>query len=264
MPTPRAFLAALTVLVAVGLSRHARAQELETETSRSLEPGQLEAGAGFEYQLSADGTEAALPLFAEAGLVDRVELLVEPVVFAHIAPASGAGATGFGDVEATVTGRVVDEGARIPAIALAGEVKLPAARDPQIGTGKTDATFYVILSKRFGRLDTHLNGGYAIIGAPDAIMIPVKNIWSAAAAGRLELGRVDVFAEVLGNTGAVPDAEGSAFSEVTGAELVGTIGGGYRLTRSVLLSLGVSVDNNAAVLLHPGVTIFSDGWSTRR
>ena len=26
----------------------------------------------------------------------------------------------------------------------------------------------------------------------------------------------------------------------------------------------IRFDNNAAVLLHPGVTIFSDGWSTRR
>lgn len=250
----------LAAIVALGSARTAAAQELETETSRTLASGEIEAGAGFEYQISPDGTEAATPLFAEVGLLDRFELLVEPVVFTQISPKTGTGATGIGDVEVTATGRALDERPDLPAISLAAEVKLPSARNAQIGTGKTDVTGYLILSKRVGALDLHVNGGYTIIGKPAGITVPVSNIWSFALAGRYLIGeRIDLFAEVLGNTGAVPEGEGMTFAEVTGAELVGTVGGGYQIARSVQLSLGLSLDNNVALLIHPGIAVRYDG-----
>lgn len=43
------------------------------------------------------------------------------------------------------------------AAAFAAELKFPTAKSRLIGTGQTDRAGYLILRKRFGALDTHLN-----------------------------------------------------------------------------------------------------------
>src|SRR5258706_32222 len=62
----------------------ASAQALETETARVLPSGMVEAGLGVELQGSSEGTETAAPLFAEIGIADRFELVVEQVAFTRI------------------------------------------------------------------------------------------------------------------------------------------------------------------------------------
>lgn len=47
-------------------------------------------------------------------------------------------------------------------------------------------------------------------------------------------------------------------AELAQGELVGTVGAGYRVTDGILLHLGISVDNNAAVLFHPGLIVTHD------
>ena len=146
--------------------RAARAQELETETARLLKAGSIKGGAGVEYQRSADGNESAVPLFLEGGLLDWLELTIEPVVDTRIQPRLGSRAAGPGDVEMTLTGLLWNESPFLPAVALAAEVKVPTARNTSIGTGQYDYAGFLIMSKRWGPVDTHLNGGYTIIGRP--------------------------------------------------------------------------------------------------
>jgi hypothetical protein len=255
-----AAVAALAGAVAVSLAtpRAASAQELETETARLLKAGAVKGGAGFEYQTSADGSESALPLFIEGGLLDRLELVIEPVAYTAIRPRVGARTAGPGDVEITLVGLALEERPWLPALAVAAEVKVPTAKNASIGTGKYDYAGYLILSKRFGRLDTHFNAAYTVVGKPAGI--PVNNIFSVAAAARFFASeRYHLFAEILANTAATPEAEGAGGMGVTpelaGNELVGTVGAGFYIVPSVLLSLGVSYDNNQAILIHPGVII---------
>src|SRR5438445_12900215 len=68
---------------------------LETETARTLAKHHSEADAAFEYQKSADGYESAVPLAFEYGILENLELLVEPVVFTAIRPDTGRKATGL-------------------------------------------------------------------------------------------------------------------------------------------------------------------------
>jgi hypothetical protein len=248
----------ITWALSFAASHPASAQELETETARLLKSGAIKGGAGFEYQTSADGSESAVPLFIEGGLHDRLELTIEPVAYARIRPRLGTHAAGPGDVEITLTGLAAMERSWLPAIALAAEVKVPTARKTSIGTGQYDFAGFLIMSKRFGRVDTHLNGGYTIIGRPPGAN--VSNIFSFAVAAKWYVtDRIDLFAEVLGNTAASPEAEATASAaapaELTGGELVGTVGGGFLVVPWALVSLGVSYDNNQAVLIHPGVTL---------
>jgi hypothetical protein len=142
---------AIILACTVSLPATLTAQILETETARTLRAGQLEVGAGYEFQHSSEGNETAIPFAFELGITDRVGLLVEPVPYTAIRPKVGSSATGSGDLEITASYLMRDESGRIPAIALAFEEKVPTAKNNLIGTGKPDHTAYVIASKRFGQ-----------------------------------------------------------------------------------------------------------------
>ena len=235
-------------------------QVLETETARLRPAGGFTLGGNYEWQTSSEGRERAVPLVLEYGLTARSELLVEPVISTAILPKAGRRAYGLGDLEVTATYLVRSETPGLPAVALAGEVKFPTARDELIGTGKADYTGYVIASKWLGHADLHGNLGYTVIGQLAGTHL--SNIISGALAGEYPLSdRAELFCEVLGNTastpegeGKVPEGQGTVPPEATGGELVGTLGAGVRPIRSVLLSLSFSYDNNNAFLIRPGLT----------
>jgi hypothetical protein len=260
-PIARVFtLFAPAVALMLGASL-AQAQILETETARPLGKGGFEFGSNFEYQFSSEGHEAALPFAVEYGITNRLELLVEPVAYTAIRPNTGPRATGVGDLEATVTYLLRQETSRTPAFAFAGEVKFPTAKNRLIGTGRTDFAGYLIASRKFGRVDTHANLGYTIVGRPAGVRL--KNIFNAAVGWEWKLGPVnELFGEVLANTAAAAGTEptgstipGATPPEAPSGEIVGSIGVAREVSRYLRLSFGVSVDNSGAVLLRPGFTI---------
>ena len=161
----------LHFVIATGLLLPAltHAQALETEESAPLNQFQVEVGTGLEFQTSSEGTETALPLAFEFGLLDKLTLLVEPVGFTSINPTSGQDALGIGDLELTLFYQVFHERTIAPSISLAGEVKLPTARNLSIGSGKTDYTPFIIVSKSTGPFFTSINLGYSFIGKPKGV-----------------------------------------------------------------------------------------------
>jgi hypothetical protein len=239
----------------------AAAQMLETETARVLPQGTLEVTGAYEHQVSTEGTEGAVPFALEYGLSQRIEFLVEPVAYTAIRPNNGAHATGPGDLETTLTCLLRREGSRAPALALAGELKIPTAESVLIGTDQYDYTTYLIASRRFGAVDAHANLGYAILGQPPGVTL--NNTFSFAVAAILHPeSRLQWFAEVLGVTASAPEAnttsstnESSVAPETGGAELNGTLGASFAPRPSYKLYLAVTYDNNNAVLFRPGVTL---------
>jgi hypothetical protein len=240
------------------------AQPLETETARLMPGGRLRLEGTFEYQTSAEGTETSIPMAFEWAILDTLELSIEPIGYTAIRPKVGRSATGIGDTEATLAFRFFEEQPWMPALAAAGEVKLPTARDDLIGTGKADYTFFVIASKRIGDFDTHLNFGYTIVGQPGAVHL--DNVFDFAVAEEWHAipSKLDFVAEFLANTPSVPEApEGTATGienaitpEAAGGEMSGMIGARYYFFANGFASLGVSYDNNQAVLFRPGVTVW--------
>jgi hypothetical protein len=261
-PTLTFLLAALAVWLASPRPSYAQ-QEIETETARLLPHGVIEAGVAYELQRSSAGYEHALPLVFEVGLLDRFELLVEPVAITGIRPSAGNGpdATGLGDLETTLFGLVVHEREYTPAVSLATEVKFPTARNTQIGTGKTDVTFYAVASKRLGPFDVHANAGYTFVGQPAGVA--ANNIWSFALAGVLPVhDHAELFAEAYGNTAAT-DGEGGdggdtgggvLVPELSSGEIVGSAGAGWIINDNLSVSLGASYDTNQAFQLRAGIT----------
>jgi hypothetical protein len=142
----------------------AASQILETETARSIGSGGFELGSNFEYQVSSEGYEIALPFAFEYGLSDRLELLVEPVAYNAIRPKVGPRATGRGDLETTVTYLTRQETVGTPAIALAGEVKFPTTHNTLIGTGRPTSPPTSPAASASAVSTPHADVGYTIVG----------------------------------------------------------------------------------------------------
>ena len=252
------------------LSVHA-GQPLETETARLLKQGETQVEAAFEFQTSSQGKEYATPLAIEYGLTDWLQLLVEPVFFTNISPKGGGGATGLGDLEVSLFAKFLDETDVLPALALAAEVKIPTARNNQIGTGKTDFTPFLVASKKFGDFDVSANVGYSFNGSPSGTKL--KNTFNAAFAIEYKLNEHwELVAEVLyvssslsGNTAgetadttttkATAAGESAQFPEIGGKEVLGMVGARYIVNETWSVSLGVTYDNNHALLIRPGITV---------
>src|ERR1700704_2703322 len=234
--TPKRFILLFGLLVLVGSSLSPRAQQpLETETARPPQKGAFEVQAAFEYQTSKEGTERALPFAFEYGITDRLSLMAEPVFYTAIRPKKGTRATGIGDLEITLSYLFAREKGRRPALAVAGEVKVPTARNILIGSRKTDLTTYLIASKRFGKFDGHANVGYTLVGKPAGANL--KNFFNFALAGEYFVRpKFTLVGEVLANTGSSPEA-GTVTTvttpivtpEISAGELVGMLGFRYRL-----------------------------------
>ena len=233
------------------------AAPLETETARFAPRGTFDAEGSLELQKSKDGHETALPLAFEYSLTHRLTLMAEPVPYTRIHPSATAGARGAGDIEVTLSGLLFAEAGNRPALALAGEIKIPTAEAPLIGSDEYDYAGYLVASKEFGRLDTHANFGYTIVGHPAGVA--VNNTLNYALAGECSLSdRWAVVGEVLGNTSSLPENSGGSESVVTpelsGGETIGMLGARWRWTPIVTASFGVTLDNTGAVLLRPGLS----------
>jgi hypothetical protein len=237
------------------------AQILETETARPLRAGQLEVGAGYEFQHSREGDEIAIPFAFELGITNRLGLLVEPVPYTAIRPEVGQSATGPGDLEITASYLLRNESGRLPAIAIAAEEKVPTARNNLIGTGKPDHAAYLIASKRFGRFDSHANVGYTIVGSPNGQSLS-NRIMGAFATEFAVTPATAFYGEVLASTsagggeGAAPAPGTPVAPEVSGDQIFGTIGIAHSFMRGSRLSFGVSRDNVGAMQIRPGLTLW--------
>ena len=249
-------MAAVIAVAAISFVPARAAAPLETETARLAQRGELVMEANYEFQTSSGGTEAAIPLAFEYGLTRGLELMAEPVPYTSIKPKSVRGPTGVGDIEVTLSGLVRSESRRVPALALAGEIKIPTAEAPLIGSDHYDWTTYLIGSKRYGSVDVHANLGYTIVGHPSDF--DVNNTIDYAVAVEYFLGpRWCVVAEVVGNTAAIPEtgsAESTVAPEHSGGETVGMLGARWQWTPGFIASFGVTLDNNGAVLVRPGLT----------
>jgi hypothetical protein len=235
-------------------------QPLETETARLLPAGMFKLEAVFETQTSKEGRERAWPLVVEYGLTDRTEITIEPVFATAIRHRNSPSASGPGDLEVTVTHLFQRESRTTPALAGAGEVKLPTAHNRLIGTGKTDYTLWGIVSKRFSRIDLHGNLGYTVVGRPAGTHL--NNIFNYAVAEEFHYSpKFDLVAEFVGNTSATGETSetpvtqpGNLPPEATASERSLLVGMRYYVRPTLFVSVGVSYDNNHTWLLRPGVT----------
>jgi len=236
----------------------ARAQDpLETETARFYKEGTGKVVDTVEFQTSKTGNEVAIPVQIEYGITDRLELLLEPAAYTSIRPEVGPKGTDFGDVEITLSYLISQESSPWPAFAIAGEVKVPTAKDPLVGTMEPDYSLILIASKKIGDFDLHANLGYSFLGQPPGGNL--KDSFNFAFAAVWKVNDVfDLVAEVVGSVSSATegDTANPVVPESAGQEgTVGLIGGRFYFRPTVVLSLGVGYDDNNATLTRFGLTL---------
>lgn len=242
-------------------------QPLETESARMLPHGAMKFEGSVEWQTSSDGQEVALPLVFDYGISDRLELSLEPVAYTRIHPKIGTNSSGIGDFEATLKWLAMAESEHRPALAFGAEVKIPTAKNRQIGTGKTDFRGFVAVSRRIDQWDLHANAGYTVLGKPTGLAI--DNIFDYALAAEFHVSdQLTWLAEITGHTsatGEAPDSgpvvpvlstsENPLAPELASNETIGMVGARYLWRPGAALTLGLTYDNNNAFSIRPGVSI---------
>ena len=226
------------------------AQPLETETARLPGKGHGSVELGLEHIRSKDERGLVAPALLRYGVTDRLQLTVEPVAYQTINPKVGRTYRGIGDTELILTYLVADETALRPALALAGEVKLPTAKSPQLGSGKTDVRVFGIASKRVGRFDLHANFGYTLVGDPAGANF-ANLVDYAVAAEYAYSPAVVLMAEVFGETPVGRSTTGGP--EAASTVVTGMAGARYKAADRVKLWFAVTYDTEGEAVFKPGI-----------
>ncbi|MDD3044107.1 MAG: hypothetical protein PHF33_01440 [Candidatus Delongbacteria bacterium] len=251
------WLTVFTVLVCCTFS--AFGQVLETESAYLPDKHSFGTMASFEYQFSADGKGMAVPLELSYSILDNLEILVQPTIFAAVFPSNGERVNGLGDIEASLTCNFNHEKIYLPAFSFAGEVKLPTARNILIGTGKTDWTLYGIATKNFGPVEIDGNVTYTFMGSPEGVHL--DNTVGGSLAAEWEVTPVlRLLGEAFANSAALPesastDAESKITPEAGSAEFFGTVGAAYQLNSKLEVSVGINYGSSNSILLIAGVAM---------
>jgi hypothetical protein len=231
-------------------------QPLETETARLPEKGHGDIQLEFEYATSDEGRDIATPIVIEYGITDRLKLVVEPDVYASTKPKGGRAVHGFGDTEAKLVYLVSEESGSSPALAIAGEIKIPTGKKPDLSSGKVDYRFFGIASKRTGKFDLHANLGYTFVSSPVGENLPNIIDYSVAAEYIIS-PKFSLVSEILGTS---PVGGGKlatplpAGTETEGTTITGLIGGIYRISPKMEFALAATYDTGSSLLIRTGFT----------
>lgn len=140
---------------------------LETETAELGKKGSMLFSSAVQFEREKDGSRTAFTLNQyEYAITDRAEILIEPFFHEWDRPKGERAFGGMGDLEITPSYMVVLEQPRVPAIVLAFKLKVPTAKNRNIGTGKFDYLPYLIFGKTVGRFVLNANLGYNFITSP--------------------------------------------------------------------------------------------------
>ena len=214
----RRFLNALILATACAATAHADLV-LETETAELGKKGDMLISTGVQFEREKDGSRTTFTLNQyEVGLTDRAELLIEPFFVEWDNPKDGRSFHGMGDLEITPSYMVVVDNEKnwTPAIVLAFKLKVPTARNREIGTGKYDYYPYVIFGKKFGPWILNANFGYDIITSPPGDSLSNQFIYDFSVEREIT-DKWSVYAEVFANTKPTVDEKG-AFSGAIATE----------------------------------------------
>ena len=252
------------ILLSLLLHHRSVAQVMETEDGKALEHRQFMGEFSGGYETSADEKVLTFPLNAGYGISERITLELEPTLLTSINLVGDTNETGIGDFETKLFFRITDEKKAIPSLAIAGDFKIPIAKNKYIGTGKADFTPIFIAGKTFGRFSTYINLRYTFIGKPQGI--PVNNFGTYDGAVVYTSANDNfLFAEVYGSTSAIRHIDSTDLtlpsksilenSEFSGGETVFSLGYGYHIHNGIVLSMAVSYSNTNSLLLSAGIAV---------
>ncbi len=228
-------LVLLGLLLSVTISTVRADLVLETETAYLGKKGQGDFGNAIQFEKDKSGLTILTLTAIEYAPTDDFEILLEPFFYEEQHPKTGPIVRGPGDTELTLSYRIVDEGKIMPAVVIAGKVKIPTARNLNIGTRKADYTAYIILGKTIGGWEFNANAAGETFGSPAGTKLKNQFIYDFSANHAITK-RLTGYAEVFGNT---PPESGVS------STLSGAVALEYELSKhtNVFISEGYDTDH---------------------
>ncbi len=153
---------------------------------------------------------------------------------------------GLGDLEITPSYMVILEGDWTPAVVTSFKIKVPTARDTDIGTGKFDYYPYLILGKHIGKLDLNANLGVDFFGQPDEGPHPDNQFIYDLAGQSLVTDHLQIIAEIFGNSAPSADEDGT---------FAGSIALEYEMGPHFNIFCAVGYDTGKLFNVRPGFNI---------
>ncbi len=220
---------------------------LETETAELGKKGEGLISNSVQFEREKDGSRTAFTLFQfEYALTDRAEILLEPFFQEWDNPKDGKSFHGAGDFEVTPSYMVVLEKQYVPAIVLAFKLKVPTARNRDIGTGKYDYLPYVIFGKTIGKWVFNANVGYNFITSPSKDEHLSNQFIYDFSVERKITDKWSVFAEVFANSSPAAGERGT-FSGAVATE--------YQFNEHFNVFVSVGYDTDHLFNVRPGFNI---------
>lgn len=242
---PRCFLTVLSIGSALALPLRADTV-LETETAELGKKGDLLISNSVQFEKARDGTRTAFTLTQfEYAVTDRAEILIEPFFQEWSKAKGGPTIHGMGDLEITPSYMIIldDEKGWRPGVVLALKVKVPTARNRDIGSGLVDYYPYVILGKKIGHWLFNANLGVDFIGRNRDDRTTKNQLVYDFSVEREITDQWSLFAEVFGNSRPAI-GERSTFSGALATE--------YKFTQHFNAFVSVGYDTDHLVNIRPG------------
>jgi hypothetical protein len=170
----RALATLVAGVLAIALAEPpADAKILKTRRPGEHGPLALVLGSGFEYETDPEESEYGFPFLVEYGFMKYSKVSVEPsVVLVRSKPGSASrSVSGAGDLETTLTLELPTERRYRPGLSFEYTVKWPTAKAPVLGTGETDHSLGMILSKEFVPFDLDAEALYTWTGSPPGVQL---------------------------------------------------------------------------------------------
>ncbi len=219
---------------------------LETETAELGQQGEWLISNSVQFEHSPDGRGRFTLFQYEYAITDRAEILIEPFFQEWGNPKNGDSFHGVGDLEITPSYLAHLETDSTPAVALALKIKVPTAKNPEIGTGKTDYYPYVIIGKHFGdKWIMNANLGVNFIGNVDGEKLKDQGIYDLSLQ-RIVSNKISIYGEVFGNTSPA-DGEKGTFAGALAME--------YQVTDHFNWFVSVGYDTDHLANIRPGFNI---------
>ncbi len=241
----RRLLTALSAGLALSLPLRADIV-LETETAELGKKGEITISNGVQFERERDGSRTAFTLTQfEYAITDRAEILIEPFFQEWGKPKGGESFHGMGDLEITPSYMIVldDEKGWRPAVVLAFKVKVPTAKNRDIGSGLFDYYPYVILGKKFSHWILNANLGVDFIGRHADDHETKNQLIYDFSVEREITDKWSVYAEVFGNSKAAAGDVGT---------FAGAVATEYKFTEHFNVFISVGYDSDHLFNMRPG------------
>ncbi len=179
--------------------------------------GAFTLDAAVQHERDSDARTWTLETGLQYELSGRLQLLAEAICFERQSPAAGDPVSGMGDTDLTLSWLARAERELLPPLVLALRVKLPTARQEELGTGRADFAALLVLAKEFGEFELALEAEYETLGSPAGEALADQFIYTLA----VDYGVNDylsVYGELFGNS--APSAQESrSDAALAGVEL---------------------------------------------